>query len=347
MTINITVKCQQGIVMGSDSLVTLSKAGANQPAGYSSRYRKIFSVGRCCAGVMLNGQVAVGGRTVEDLVREVTEKIEASQFSLSETGPFLVEVATIAKQIKAAVDKAAKVAPEPPSLQLFVAGFSPSATRYGEVYTLTWRASKSGVMEAPLTNDGEFGYLPAGQVLAVDRFMEGFDANLVRSYVGGAGSRFREVTAYAGRELAALLRSPDGAVAPELRAILQGPAGAQLVDHVAGLLEALEPPLAAEVVPWRAISSTKFDASAPGGDDFARYVIDGSRFKARPYYAQLSLPMAVDLTWHLLLMAHAEHAFFPGLPRVGSRLTVATLSRRGGFAIVYDEEPGVKLAGIS
>jgi len=80
MTINVAVKCPEGVVMGADSLITL--AGDNDSiSSMIPYYSKLFQIGHSAnpennysAGIMLNGDVIVCGKTIEEHVIEFEEK---------------------------------------------------------------------------------------------------------------------------------------------------------------------------------------------------------------------------------------------------------------------------------
>src|SRR5206468_7005245 len=78
--INVVVKCPEGIVLGSDSLTTITDSSGNivSSVPFTS---KLFSLGDSTiggkgfpVGAMINGFHSIGGIRVEDIIEEFQEK---------------------------------------------------------------------------------------------------------------------------------------------------------------------------------------------------------------------------------------------------------------------------------
>jgi hypothetical protein len=87
MTINVAVKCPDGIIMGTDSLVTLATDDGTV-SSIIPYYSKLFSLGNFthsdnnyAAGAMLNGAASIAGRTIEDMIVEFVEEYPKVQQS--------------------------------------------------------------------------------------------------------------------------------------------------------------------------------------------------------------------------------------------------------------------------
>ena len=97
MTINIAVKCPEGIVLGADSLTTITDNTGTIVSSVpftsklfsfsdSPKNEKNFAI-----GVMINGINSIGGVRVEDIIEEF-EEIYRNKFSIDE-----YDVANMAK----------------------------------------------------------------------------------------------------------------------------------------------------------------------------------------------------------------------------------------------------------
>lgn len=311
MTINVAVKCPEGIVLGADSLVTMVGADRRTPLAFASRYRKLFQVGKLPIGVTLNGDVSLrGGQTVEDIVAEFAERLgEPERYSLESLTGRLRDF------VRGKCGDGL-----PPHLQLIVGGYSRrrERVRYGEVYSITWDDDHDGEIESRYATDNDFGYVVGGRPAPIDRFMLGFDQGVVDEMMARWETLYRQTRDYIFRELTAAGRPP-----PES-------------------LHDLPPPSPAEVAPWSLLSEFELDATrVPSKTQFLARVTAMARQRYRPAFGLFSLPMAVNFAWHLLLIAYAESNFLPQLPAVGSHLTIATITRDGGFQRVWSGEPDV------
>ena len=304
MTINIAVKCPQGIALGTDSLVTLlTKDGL--ATAFSPFYRKLFRLGSLPVGIMLNGDIATGrGHTFEDVISEFAEtSAAAGAYDLSELTLKLRDF--IATRLDPNVR---------PGLQLIVAGYSVGkpSVRYGEVYTIDWDTDSDGEISSEFATDQGLGVAIGGQRAPVDRFLRGADSTLAGLLIDGWEGTYN--------------RTRDYVLAEVTRAGGRVPAA----------LKDLPPPSPTDVPPWGWLSDFQIDpAKVPPYDRLLHNVAQAARGRAEPFWQFLSLPMAVNFVWHMLLLACADSTYFPRLPTVGSGLTIATVTRHGGFEEVW------------
>ncbi len=315
MTINVALKCPQGIVMGADSLVTLFGQDPTRPVALMPRYRKLFPLGALKAGAMLNGDVALSnGRMVEDVIAEYVEGLDA-------TKPYALK--TLGRALATFIDDAVGGGRRP-ELEIIVCGFSTArgSPRNGEMFTIQWDDDDAVQVSQQHEADTTFGYYAGGQPAAIHRFLAGLDTKAAQALLDGADSRFEDFRAYAVREI----EKAGQAVPP--------------------ILKDLQPPLMSDIPPWAGVSTYRLagDAPPPGLSTLLGAIVSASQSAQRPLFNHFSLPMAVDMVWHLLLMAWAESNFMADLPRVGSQLTVATITRREGFCHVSSSEPGLGLS---
>lgn len=311
MTINVAVKCPEGIVLGTDGLITLFGKTSRTPVAFASRYKKLFRVAGLPIGVMLNGDVTISsGQTFEDIVAEFGERyVGAVSFDL--------EAITVA--LRDFVLQ--KVGGRPrPSVQLIVGGYSRGkpGVRYGEVYTITWDTDSDGEVESLYATDTDFGYVVGGTPSPIDRFILGYDRVGIEDMLNRWEGLFEQTRDYIFAEL-----DRRGHTVPE-----------QYRD--------VDVPSALEVVPWSLVSDYKLDPDdIPSAEALLTNISRTARWRYQPAFGLFSLPMAINFAWHLLCIAYAESNFTPRLPTVGSELTVATVTRDGKFEIVWREEPNI------
>ena len=142
MTINVVIKCPDGIVMGADSLVSLV-ASDDTISSIIPYYNKLFpignsidSTGNFAAGAMLNGAGSIGGRTIEDIIDEFGEEYPKTHpvdnYSLQQLATDLGD--KIQKLIDTTVEG------RNPLLEIIIGGYSKGekagGKRYGEIYSL-------------------------------------------------------------------------------------------------------------------------------------------------------------------------------------------------------------------
>jgi hypothetical protein len=72
MTINVVIKCPDGIVMGADSLVTIQHESGDITSMVPF-FAKLFEIKKYSAAAMINGRGSIGGRTLEDIIAEFSE----------------------------------------------------------------------------------------------------------------------------------------------------------------------------------------------------------------------------------------------------------------------------------
>jgi hypothetical protein len=314
MTINVAVKCPEGVVLGTDGLITLFGANKQVPVAFASRYKKLFQIGALPVGVMLNGDVAIHrGQTFEDIVAEFGEQAgDRAQFDLREL------VGELARFVTDKVGTGPR-----PNVQLIAGGYSrrKRGVRYGEVYTLTWDEDSDAEIESLYATDTDFGYVVGGAPSPVDRFVLGYDRRTVDDFMARWSDLFHQTRDYIFAEL----ERSGHTVPPDKRDIQE--------------------PSVMEVTAWSLLSDYTLDPERlpASRESLLTAITKQARWRYRPPFGLFSLPMAINFAWHLLLIAYAESNFTPHLPVVGSELTVATITRDGRFNVVWCEEPNIAL----
>ena len=311
MTINVAIKCPEGVVLGTDGLITLFGRDKQVPLAFASRYKKLFQVAQLPIGVMLNGDIAIyRGQTFEDIVAEFgEERSSVATFDLRE----------VTGELRDFVRAKIRNGPRP-GVQLIVGGYSRGmkSVRYGEVYTITWDEDSDGEIESLYATDTDFGYVVGGAPSPVDRFILGYDRGCVDDMLDRWEGLYQRTRDYIFAEL-----ERRGHVVPK--------------KH-----RDIDVPSALEVAPWSLLSDYQLDPdNIPGEQALLTQITKLARWRYQPPFGLFSLPMAVNFAWHLLCIAYAESNFTPRLPAVGSQLTVATVTRDGKFEIVWSEEPNI------
>lgn len=311
MTINVAVKCPEGIVLGADSLVTLMGSDG-RAMGFVPLTRKLFALGKLPAGVLMNGDIATGsGATVEEIITEFAEQ------KCDPAGPSF-DLERVVRDLRDFM--AAQAGPGPRrDVQLIVGGYSRGKTgvRYGEIYTITWDEFSDGAVDSPYVTDTAFGYVVGGQANAIHRFLAGFDPATASMMIDAWPKLYDAVRDYV-----------LGEVERRGQAV---PAAARDIP--------MPPP--SVLLPWSPFSAFTPNPAQNYDNPVAliREIVGASRSGYRPPFAYFSLPVAVNFTWHLMLMAYAESNYLPRLPAVGSNLVLATVTRAGGFQRVWSREP--------
>ena len=319
MTINVAVKCPAGLVLGADSLLSVVIAGQG-PTAFMPYHCKLFQVGKLPVGVLFNGDSRVEAQTIEDLLAEFGDLERASDdFALAELIEELRDFVT------------GKISPQrAPDLQLIVAGFSqrPGSSRYGELFTLTWSAGRGtppqGRIERLYQGDrGQqaFGPYFGGRPDPVYRFMAGFDRFTVLDLIGPRwDALYQQTRDYVFKQIEQ--------------------AGGTVPDSVRDL----PAPGYHDVPPWSLISEYDLNREPNAVIDpreFPTRVTELSWLRYAPDYSFFSLRLAVEFTWHMLLLPYAESSFMNRLPVVGSELQIATITRERGFKLVWRGLPGI------
>jgi hypothetical protein len=323
MTINIAVKCPEGIVLGADSLLTVRVGVATAPSAQVPGAKKLFQMGNAPAGVLLNGATAIKGQTIEDIIAEFSETLggdTATNFDLE----------VVANELKDFVTGKFK-GNEESRLQLIVGGYSraKAGLRYGELYTIDW---PGGAVDNPYSGDAGFGVVIGGQFDPVYRWLFGFDRTTANNLLTPARGD-----------------TPDGSWNEQYA--LTRDYIFQKVEEAGGMVpqEVRDLPIPPWTVvpPWYVLSTYDLarDMNEKGSnidyDDMLTSVLKKSRFRYEPIFGFFSLAMAVDFTWHMLLLAYVESNFLLKIPVVGSQLGIGIITRDTGFRQVWKKLPTI------
>ena len=147
MTINVAIKCPDGIVMGSDSLITISSGvvvSSIIPYYNKLFFRKSFEKSNnYMAGAMVNGDSAMGGRNIEDIIYEFVEECRKNILQIITS---LKEITIrLAKKIQYLINRNLKG--QILYLEIIIGGYSlgkkSKGKRYGEIYSIFWNRNLS------------------------------------------------------------------------------------------------------------------------------------------------------------------------------------------------------------
>lgn len=315
MTINVAVKCPEGIVLGADSLISVTRPTTQPPelVAHVSGAKKLFSLGALPAGVLLNGGTMINGETIDDILVQFIEEpidINPGQFRLRET------VEKLASFVTAKIGESAGIA-----LQLIVGGYSRGhpQPRYGELYTIDW---PGGQINDPYSGDKSFGVVIGGQLDSVYRWLFGFDLTEIHSINQQFWNEQYERT----REYIFQAVEAEGGAIPER-------------------VKGLPLPPWSSVPPWYALSTydmaedLRQRGSTPTYQEMLVKIVKQSRFPYVPMSGFFSLEMAVNFAWHMLLLAYVESNFTLRMPVVGSYLRIAVVTRNEGLKQVWRSVP--------
>jgi len=312
VTINIAVKCPEGIVLGADSLTTITD-DSNSILSSIPYVSKLFSLGDSPVrnkafpvGVMINGLNSVGGIRVEDIIEEFQEmyssKHSSDQFS----------VANMARELAKYVQRYTnrrKI-----DLELVLAGFSTTKKsnpkkqkngyKYGEIYSYFWEDSRTPRLRPVSNKDTEFLTYYGGQPTAIDRFRYGIDEWVIHKMLERKDDLYEDVRDYIYNQL-----NKKDINVPE---ILEVKAPTNMSEYnIFQLFSSCEPK--------KTIGETIKDIKEKMDDRFE--TMEGL----------FSLQTAVNYCIFLLSCAYAHSAFTFVVPVVGSEMRVATITRTEGF----------------
>jgi hypothetical protein len=300
MTINVAVKCPDGVVLGADSLVTISAGG---PAlALVPYYNKLFPVGDYAAGAMLNGAGAVGGRDIQTVVADFAGSYEGApnNYSLAALAQALRDFVQHEIQVRAAGQN--------PLLEIIVAGYSRGALgeerRYGEVYSLKWE-NAPGVVRSKYATDEEFGTHYGGQPQALDRFQYGIDDWMLGGMLQRREALFNQVQDY----ILEHLRGRGHNIPPGHRAPLPHLTRFNVLSLV-----------------------SDFEFGETGGETI-KNVKEGAHERFYTMERFFSLQVAIDYCVFLMSCAYAVNNFTYMIPGVGSESRVASVTREQGFQL--------------
>jgi len=295
MTINVALKCPDGIVLCADSLVTISAGGP--PISIIPYYAKLFPIGKYLAGAMLNGAGSVGSRTIEDLVGEFGQTYHApiDNYSLQQ---FAQDLGYFVQGFI--------VSGADPLLEIIVAGYSAGAAacgrRFGEIYSVLWE-NAPWRLRVLYATDTEFGTHYGGQPQALDRFRYGIDDWIIADMLTRRQALFTQVHDYMLEQLRARgIIIPPGTTVP-MPGLTQFDVIRLVSDYVLG------------PTPGQTVKNIK----------------EGMLQRFETMERFFSLQVAVDYCTFLASCAYAVNNFTFQIPGVGSEMRVATVTKEQGF----------------
>jgi hypothetical protein len=310
MTINVAIKCPEGVVMGADSLVTIATdtGSVASTIPYYSKLFKIESPGDpkkgYAAGAMLNGFGEVGERTVEDILEEFGENYPNMQ---QQDNYSLQQLATdLGKEIQKIIDIDLKG--KNPMLEIIIGGFSrgekAGGRRNGEIYSLFWSYLPCR-LRIIYGKDTEFGTYYGGQPKIIDRFQYGMDDNMILRMMHRRENLFNQARDYILNEL-----RKNGVAIPDSMTTISVPKQLKEFDIYS-------------LISDYAIGKT------PGEN--VKNIKEGSMGKLETMEKFLSLQAAVNYCTFLMSCSYAENAFTYVIPTVGSEMRIASVTRDEGF----------------
>ena len=169
MTICVSVKTRDGVVLGTDSMSTVRTGSAEE--GFQTKTyrnaRKLFQVSQLPIGVFSYGLANIGNRTVASLIHEYLA-------DNSETSVRGVATGLARYVLETYQESASTTGQELDDLGIFVAGYS-----QGERFAEEWEARLAVVSEPKLVRRADnFGVLWRGIEGPFARLYHGFDPKL-------------------------------------------------------------------------------------------------------------------------------------------------------------------------
>lgn len=345
MTLNVVVKCPDGVVMGADSLLTMRNEDG-EVTMVIPYYSKLFplsspsknrgnrssNVESYAAGVTINGDTDCAGRPIPDMIEEFIETYEdqpSDDYSLETLAQDL------AKYIQVRVDEKK----DPLALEILVGGYSKGdkgrEKRFGEVYSIFWRRDNPNQKEATnfdfrhlYDDDEKFGSWYGGQNNIPDRFLYGTNETMTTEIIERGPILFNQARNY----IFEILEANSVDVKEEIKAkIVAPPIDGNLEWYIKNFnilnlltkfenFPGFESSFTEEQI-GEYVSSPKFDMA-----------FDKNRVgRLETMERFFSLQTAVNYCTFLLWCAYAESEFTPIIPIVGSEMKVATITRQDGF----------------
>jgi hypothetical protein len=321
MTINIAVKCPEGIVLGSDSLTTILDDNTGNIVSSIPFSSKLFSLGdsskkdnNFAVGAMINGFNSIGGIRVEDIIEEFEEiysnKVSSDEYSVADMAKELVN--HIQHYINTILEQKRTV-----NLEIIIAGFSKSKKivlqenveqrsehKYGEIYSYIWNDSRQSTPRIVSNRDGEFGTFYGGQPTMLDRFRFGIDDWIIYIMLERKNMLYDQVKYYIYKQLKN--ESKD----------------------IPDILNVKPPTNISEYNIFKL-----FSAAEPGKTigETIKNIKENMKCKLETMERQFSLQAAVNYCIFLMSCAYAHSAFTFIIPVVGSEMRVASITRQEGF----------------
>ncbi len=200
MTIGIVCNLSDGVIIGTDSAITL-QGESKSPNGRKTygvlkvynEAEKIFHLNNTSVGILTYGTAILGKRTIESYVRqfELNESVVFSSKALFDICEsirdffFLKYDEIIRPVLEETLGKKFNEIPDnkKPFIGLVLAGFSPGKP-LSEVYNIIIPFHKEKKQIEKLREPGQFGTNWFGSVDPIRRLIKGFDINLINNIVG-------------------------------------------------------------------------------------------------------------------------------------------------------------------
>jgi hypothetical protein len=311
VTINVAIKCPEGIVMGCDSLTTITDSSGNivSSVPYIS---KLFSLGdtkdtqrNFPVGIMINGVHSIGGVRVEDIILDFKESYaanhSATEYAVSNMGQELAQF--IDDYIQSMMSQGKNV-----QLEVIVAGFSQSKAKtpnkYGEIYSYIWEDSRKHRPRELTNKESEFSTFYGGQPAALDRFRYGIDDWILYRMLTRKDWLFDQTRYY---------------IQSELR---------KKSINIPQIWEIKQPKNMSEYNIFQLFSSGK-----PGKTvgETIRNIKEGMKDRLQTMEGLFSLQTAINYCGFLMFCAYAHSSFSFVIPVVGSEMRIASITRHEGF----------------
>jgi hypothetical protein len=328
VTINVAVKCSEGIVLGCDSLTTIIDNSGNIVTSipYTS---KLFSLGDSkklgkdfAVAVMTNGFSSIGGARVEDIIEEYQEmyakRHSAEEYCVADLSESLIN--HVQRYISSSLKQERKI-----NLEIIIAGFSKgkirtitnrkknnivneqnisNKNRYGEIYSYIWEDGPNSRKRILPDRDREFFTLYGGQPRAIDRFIYSIDDWVLFRMLEQKDWLYEQIRLYIYNQLKRTKDIPE------------------ILD--------LNPPKNISQFNIFQLFSDGRPGKTPG--ETIRNIKEGMKdLKLSTMESQFSLQTAVNYCSFLLSCAYALSAFTFVTPVVGSEMRVGSITRNEGF----------------
>lgn len=306
MTINVAVKCPDGIIMGADGLVTIPGLEEGSVGSMVPYFTKLFEIKGFSAAAMINGTGSIGGRTIEDIVAEFGETPEgqdSQNYSLKE----------LAEKLGEKIQSVVNAYGRPITLEVIVGGYSKGqkaeGKRYGEIHNLMWRkrmdegSKPNRFYSKPIyPADRSFGTHYGGQTKVLERFKYGIDEYILDEMWLRRDRLFNQVLRY----ILERLRKEEVNIPQNIQIDVPQ----RLGDFdVYGLFSDYE--------------------RSGTGEEKIKKVKEGMKGRLKTMEGYFSLQTAVNYCLFLMWCAYAENAFTLIVPGVGSEMRIASITRKG------------------
>jgi hypothetical protein len=315
MTINVAVKCADGIVMGADSLMTLTTADKSTITSIIPYYSKLFPIRDYSAGAMVNGSGSVAGITVEDIIQDFDDEYKTIQ--KPDDYDMVTMANTLGQKIQQIINDNNKDNKDVPRMEIIIAGYSKiknsnknvNKRRSGEIYSLQWDGKPNSYkLKIMINSDTEFGTCYGGQPTMLDRFRYGIDDWVLYEMLENREWVFGEVKSFIFDEL-----KKKG------------------IDIPVNIGEELKLP---------SDDLTKFNVFKLISPEYVIHESVGLTLKSikentvsclQTMEKFFSLQVAINYCSFLMSCAFAQNAFTMVVPTVGSEMRVASITRDEGF----------------